>query len=127
MTKRGQGTADIVCGATIPQDNGYMTDANPYSAGAKDRQIESLTRTIEAQKATIENLESRLRLCVAAVPTTWLDDILTGPNAVIREQPWGCPEVERILSAVRKRIEKIAHPTDSTQAERSEAGSEGEA
>lgn len=37
------------------------------------------------------------------VPTSWLDPILTGPAAVVGKPPYGCPEVEAILNAVRLR------------------------
>jgi hypothetical protein len=65
-------------------------------------------KEIAELKATNAALIERLAKCADAVPTSWLDDILTGPNAVIGEQPWGCPEVERILSAVRKRLAALA-------------------
>lgn len=39
------------------------------------------------------------------VPTNWLDPMLSGPNAVFRDHgPWGCPDIERLLRAVKARI-----------------------
>ncbi len=38
------------------------------------------------------------------VPTNWLDPLLTGPDAVIGKPPYGCPDIERLLRAVRDRI-----------------------
>lgn len=46
----------------------------------------------------------------AAVPTTWLDPLLTGPEAVLgtRGGQWGCPDIEKLLQAIRKRMETPA-------------------
>jgi hypothetical protein len=30
--------------------------------------------------------------------------MLTGPNAVIGKPPYGCPDIERLLNAIRQRI-----------------------
>ena len=39
------------------------------------------------------------------VPTSWLDPLLTGPDAVLKGTgPWGCPDIERLLLAIKKRI-----------------------
>lgn len=40
------------------------------------------------------------------VPTNWLDPLFSGPNAVLqgRGGTWGCPDIERLLRAVKKRI-----------------------
>ena len=48
-----------------------------------------------------------------AVPSSWLDDLLTGPNRVLSGNPgmWGCPDIERLLNAVRKRVEDRARNT----------------
>jgi len=39
-----------------------------------------------------------------AVPHTWLDSMLTGPERVIGNPPYDCKDVQKILQAVRKRI-----------------------
>lgn len=41
---------------------------------------------------------------LAAIPTSWLDSLLTGPDAVIGKGPWGCPDIERLLAAIKQRI-----------------------
>lgn len=42
------------------------------------------------------------------VPTSWLDPLLTGPEAVLNGNgPWGCPDIERLLRAVKKRVESL--------------------
>ena len=45
-----------------------------------------------------------------AVPTNWLDPILTGPDAALsprRAGMWDCSDVERLLRAVQKRIREL--------------------
>jgi hypothetical protein len=37
------------------------------------------------------------------IPMTWLDPLLTGPDAVIGKPPYGCPDIERLLNALRQR------------------------
>jgi hypothetical protein len=37
-------------------------------------------------------------------PTNWLDPLLTGPTAVIGKPPYGCPDIERLLNALKARI-----------------------
>ena len=50
--------------------------------------------------------ERIVRKCAEQVPTTWLDDLLTGPNAVLKGNggTWGCPEIEALLKAIKSRI-----------------------
>lgn len=50
-----------------------------------------------------------------AVPTTWLDDLLTGPTSVGGEPPFGCPQVEAILRGVKARILAIEAPRPSAR------------
>lgn len=46
---------------------------------------------------------------IACLPTTWLDPILTGPQAVIETKgPWGCRDIENIIGAIRKRMNSEA-------------------
>ncbi len=50
--------------------------------------------------------------CANEVPTSWLDPLLTGPDAVLRGAgPWGCPDIEALLRAVQARMRELsAHP-----------------
>lgn len=41
---------------------------------------------------------------LAAFPDSWLDPLLTGPNAVVGKPPFGCPDIERLLAAIKERI-----------------------
>ena len=58
---------------------------------------------IALKKATNDRT-AIIKECADQIPTTWFDAILTGKDAVVGEHPWGCPEVEAILKAVKKRI-----------------------
>lgn len=42
-----------------------------------------------------------------AVPTNWCDSLLTGPDAALSDNAgkWGCPDIERLLLGVKRRIE----------------------
>lgn len=42
------------------------------------------------------------------VPTSWLDGLLTGPNAVIGSPPYGCQDIERLLRAIKAAIRSAA-------------------
>ena len=42
------------------------------------------------------------------VPANWLDPLLTGPNAILQGHgPWGCPDIERLLQALRAAIRAL--------------------
>lgn len=49
---------------------------------------------------------------LAAVPTNWLDSLLSGPNKV-GEPPLGAPEVERLLLCIRERIQALSGASQS--------------
>lgn len=50
--------------------------------------------------------ERIVRECAEQVPTTWLDNLLTGPNAVLKGNggTWGCPEIEAVCKGIKARI-----------------------
>ena len=62
--------------------------------------------------------ETALKKAVmAAIPTSWLDELLTGPHAVIGKQPYVGTDIERLLAAVRKRVRgALTLPGDAPQA-----------
>jgi len=53
-----------------------------------------------------------VRECADAVPHTWLDNLLTGPNAVLEGGTWGCTDIERLLKAVKARILALSNDPD---------------
>lgn len=56
-------------------------------------------------RESMASMAGRLReAAVKAIPTTWLDSLLTGPDAVIGKPPYGVPDIEKLLSAVRDRV-----------------------
>lgn len=50
--------------------------------------------------------DRQLKKVLSAVPNNWLDPLLTGPHAVIGEPPYGDPDIERLMNAVRERVRK---------------------
>lgn len=61
-----------------------------------------------AERAALSLSEERRRL-VACVPDSWLDSLLTGPDAVLTGAPgtWACPDIENLLRAIRERMEAL--------------------
>ncbi len=41
---------------------------------------------------------------IKCVPSSWLDPLLTGPDAVVGPPPWNCLQVESLLNGIRKRM-----------------------
>ncbi len=39
-----------------------------------------------------------------AIPTSWLDPMLTGPEALLGRPPYGCPDIERLLNGIRAAV-----------------------
>jgi len=39
---------------------------------------------------------------INAIPGNWCDPLLSGDG--VPPLPWGCPEIERLLNAVRERV-----------------------
>ena len=63
---------------------------------------------LDALEAERKRFNSRLISCV---PSTWLDDLLSGPNKVMLNEAgkWGCADIERLLNAVRERMVKATN------------------
>ena len=40
---------------------------------------------------------------VPIIPNTWLDPLLSGPNAVLGKPPYDCGDIERLLNALTER------------------------
>ena len=51
--------------------------------------------------------------CANLIPTSWLDPLLTGPNAVIGEHPYDEYDIDNLLRSVRGRIIGAPRETDS--------------
>ena len=46
---------------------------------------------------------------IDAIPENWLDSLLTGSKAALSGNAgrWGCPDIEKLLTAIRERIAKL--------------------
>jgi hypothetical protein len=73
-----------------------------------DNRIEEADLLISSLKADLSEARLEVGRIKDAIPTNWLDPLLTGPNAVIGEPPYTGLDIERLLQAIKKRIE---HPT----------------
>lgn len=67
---------------------------------------------------TDEMADERVKDAVAEaagkIPTNWLDPLLTGPDAALKGTgPWDCQDIERLLQAVKKRLEPQSHRQES--------------
>lgn len=61
-----------------------------------------------AKKVVKKNFGKRIVMrCAKEVPTTWLDPALTGKTKVVGEPPYGCPDVEKLLNEIKRRIEAV--------------------
>lgn len=49
-----------------------------------------------------------LKEAASCIPDTWLDPLLTGPNAVVGAPPYGCQDIQRLCKALRERIDACA-------------------
>ena len=48
--------------------------------------------------------EHLLAIAEEDIPHTWLDPLLSGPNAVINGYEFTCRDIERLLNAIRERV-----------------------
>lgn len=65
-----------------------------------------LKQEIRRLRSAISDCSSAERAnCLAHVPLTWLDPMLTGPDAVIGDPPYTCKDIEAVCKAIRRRIE----------------------
>jgi hypothetical protein len=81
-----------------------------------DNIIANLERRLNASADKVDSLREQLRVAQEriqnAIPENWLDPLLTGPDAVLRDPPWNCPDIERLLNAIRKRLTPPAESTE---------------
>lgn len=59
--------------------------------------------------AVVEAAQKMKDAMIAGIPDSWLDSLLTGPDEVMGEHPWGCPTVERLVQAIKERLEKVTY------------------
>lgn len=66
--------------------------------------------TERAKKAAQKARSKRDKAILDAIPTSWLDPLLSGPEK-IAAPPYTCTDVERLLRAVRDRVKVIMEPS----------------
>ena len=65
------------------------------------------TLLVFAQRVQRETVEQ----ACAAVPTNWVDPILSGPNSPLRiGHQWGCREIEHVIQAIERAIRAAFEP-----------------
>lgn len=67
-----------------------------------------LTREREVRRLALEE-------AVSLIPTNWLDSLLSGPQSALPSATagrWGCPEIERLLTALADRLRARAQETE---------------
>ena len=93
----------------------YGISDSERKATASNAQVPSPRPRLPTRRNPMTDAE-RARL-LALVPTNWVDSLLTGPTAVLGTPPYDCEDVERLLRAVRKRLEDeltaLTPPVDS--------------
>jgi hypothetical protein len=68
-----------------------------------------LARSCEICELERENAELK-KLCkriINEIPCSWLDSLLSGPENVLGNMPYGCQQIERLLNAIRKRASAL--------------------
>lgn len=96
---------------TIEQQSGtiyFRLIEDPNGAWVTFENHNALVTKLELR---IEQAESALRAvqqqtreaCAKAIPTSWLDPLLSGPDAILKP-PYGCFEIERLLRAIKARV-----------------------
>jgi hypothetical protein len=83
----------------VSRVGGSKVTRRPRATASQNR---TARRALEMQhRAVLVGIQQR---AINAVPTTWLDSLLTGPDAVIGKQPFVGTDIERLLTAIRKRV-----------------------
>jgi hypothetical protein len=93
--------------------SGIARRATDLDGGMKKTTKRVLTRR-RTPKATRDDFRTAAaaglisrQAALDAVPTNWVDSLLTGPDAVIGKYPFGCPDIQNLLLAIRRRIAEI--------------------
>ena len=62
--------------------------------------------------------EAEKQMILDAIPTTWLDPLLTGPKNVLGHYPYDGQDIERLLNAIRQRVAKAVAALGKKRGER---------
>jgi hypothetical protein len=81
---------------------------NPFRERIRSEAESTLAALASGERVVVSRAELE-----ACVPSSWLDPLLTGPNKVIGSHPFDCPDIERLLKAIRARIAALS-PSDGS-------------
>jgi hypothetical protein len=99
----GAWCVDVATHAFIADPDEKKEDAE-YIAGALKEQLAAIL----ARALTAVRDEEQER-AANKVPDSWVDPLLTGPDAVLKGfGPWAGPDIERLLNAIQARIRAAA-------------------
>lgn len=73
------------------------------AAWSKECEACDLCAALSHRLDEVERKDEALKAAVDAIPTTWLDELLSGPRKVIKTAD--CREVEALLKAVKARMQ----------------------
>ena len=78
-------------------------DRNPCDGWLDHRKCDSLALALDAFAR--EREASVWEEAANEIPSSWLDPLLTGPTAALTGRAnWGCPDIERLLWELSKRL-----------------------
>lgn len=82
-------------------------ELNPTKAAMMAARI-IVNNSVKSEEVVAEiidrEINATIKECSNQVPTTWLDNLLTGPNAVIGKSPYDCPAIEALCKGIKERI-----------------------
>jgi hypothetical protein len=80
----------------------------------KSKQEKVKKNTAKSTRASRVKLERVVRRQIAkelidCIPTNWLDPLLTGKDSLLRNDPWGCKEIEWLLNAIKNKMKVVGN------------------
>lgn len=65
---------------------------------------QALVLASEVAAIRLADRKAMVEWAASQIPTNWLDSLLSGPDAVLGPPPWHCPDIERLLAALRSSL-----------------------
>jgi hypothetical protein len=87
----------------------------PHRLRSVNRAEPKIYTQAELDAAIAKARQETWAAAIECVPTNWLDTLLTGPDAVIDEPPYACPEIEVLLRAVITRMRNTEATTRAAE------------
>lgn len=76
----------------------------PYPDATSSLQIGKNIGYVMGVRAERAKSKEDAEKIIAIIPTNWIDPLLSGPDSPLSDPPYGCPEVEGLLLALKNRI-----------------------